>query len=128
MKHPGHHQREKAGAGFVTGLLIMAAGVAFLLGRFEIVDFGPIWRYWPLILVAFGLDKIIRAESSKERGEGVWLAFIGTWLLISFVHVFGMTFATSWPILLIGFGIGMIYKAFVRRNAGGIDMEVEHEK
>lgn len=111
----------------LTGLLIMAAGILLLLSNFNMVDIGPVWRYWPLILIALGVDKIFTAGTMKERGEGIWLSFIGSWLLVSFLHIFGLTFATSWPILIIGFGIGMIWKAMLRSRQSSIETEYGHE-
>ncbi|MBI5647189.1 MAG: hypothetical protein HY962_09690 [Ignavibacteriae bacterium] len=105
--HSFKHHRGKV----LTGVLIMAAGVLLLLSNFRLLDIGSVWSYWPLIIVAVGLDKLVTAANSKQRGEGVWLTFVGGWLLVSVQHIFGLTFGTSWPILLVGFGIGMVWRA-----------------
>jgi hypothetical protein len=43
-------------------LLLIVAGIIFLLNTLEIVDWsvwGQLWRLWPLVLVAIGLDLLI---------------------------------------------------------------------
>ena len=118
--HSFKHHRGKV----LTGLLIMAAGVLLLLSNFRLLEIGPVWSYWPLIIVAVGLDKVVTAANAKQRGEGVWLTFIGGWLLVSVQNIFGLTFGTSWPILLVGFGIGMVWRAFEKsRESQRIEAE-----
>jgi len=98
-------------ARIIFGAAILLAGLALLLNNLYIIDVGSVWDYWPLIIVALGLNRIVQAENSWEVRRGVWLTFIGLWLFISIGHVFGLTFRESWPILLIGIGIGMVWKA-----------------
>jgi hypothetical protein len=94
----------------VVGATILILGIAFLLNNLDIIDIGPAWHAWPLIIVAFGLNRIVQAENPREQRRGFWWTFIGLWLFVSVAHVFGLSFHNSWPILLIGVGIGMIWK------------------
>jgi hypothetical protein len=94
----------------VIGALILVAGLAILLDNLYLIEIGPVWDYWPLIIVALGLNRIVQAENSWERRRGFLWTFIGLWLFISVGHIFDLTFRESWPILLIGIGISMIWK------------------
>lgn len=96
---------------FTVGGAVLLLGIVFLLNNFDLIDIGPAWRFWPLIVVAMGLSKIVQAENSLERRRGFWWTFIGLWLFVSVAHIFGLTFRDSWPILLIGVGISMIWKS-----------------
>jgi len=96
----------------LLGVLLFAAGVIFLLDNFDVIYIGvPATRFWPLIVVAVGLSKYLQADSAYERRRGFWWIFIGLWLLVSVLHMFGLSFHTSWPLLLIGLGINAIWKA-----------------
>jgi hypothetical protein len=97
----------------IVGATVLLLGIVFLLDNFDLIDVGPVWQYWPLIFVAMGLSKIVQAENSWERRRGFWWTFIGLWLFVSVVHIFGLTFRDSWPILLIGAGISMIWKSLI---------------
>ncbi len=96
----------------VAGILLLAVGVAFLLDNFGFIYIGePVSHFWPLIIVALGLVRILQAENSRERRKGFGWVFFGLWLLVSVLHMFGLTFHNSWPLLLIGFGINAIWKS-----------------
>lgn len=100
----------------IFGVMIALLGVAFLFDNFGFIDIGNVWRYWPLILVVIGLNKTLQAENPKAREAGIWWMFWGFWLLISYVHLFGLTFRTSWPLLIIGWGIHILWKSSVRNS------------
>jgi len=96
----------------VVGLILLAAGLIFLLDNFDVIYIGePVSHFWPMIIVALGLVRIFQAENSCERRKGFGWLFFGLWLLVSVLHMFGLTFHNSWPLLLIGFGINAIWKA-----------------
>lgn len=99
---------------FIFGIIIALLGVAFLFNNFGFIDIGNVWRYWPLILVAIGLNKTLQAENSRKRESGIWWMFFGLWFLVSELHLFGLTFRTSWPLLIIGWGIHILWKSSFR--------------
>src|SRR5512140_2566086 len=96
----------------VAGILLLVAGLVFLLDNFGVIYIGePVSHFWPLIIVALGLVRIFQAENSSERRKGFGWMFFGLWLLVSVLHMFGLTFHNSWPLILIGFGIDAIWKS-----------------
>jgi hypothetical protein len=96
----------------VAGFFLLAVGVVFLLDNFDVLYIGePVSHFWPLIIIALGLVRIFQAEHPAERRKGFTWLFLGLWLLVSVLHMFGLTFHNSWPLLLIGFGINAIWKA-----------------
>ncbi len=98
----------------VLGAILLALGVLFLLDNFDFITIGePVSHFWPLIIVAIGITKIVQADYSWERRRGFFWVYLGLWLLVSVLHMFGLTFHNSWPLLLIGFGISSIWKAVV---------------
>jgi phosphoglycerol transferase MdoB-like AlkP superfamily enzyme len=102
-----------------TGLMLIGIGVLFLLDRMNIADFGYVMRnYWALIPAAFGVQKLIQGQI----WSGLWLITIGAWLLISHLHLFGLTYGSSWPLLLIALGAGMVVRT-VYETARGSEPE-----
>lgn len=96
----------------ISGVILVAVGLIFLLDNFNVIYIGePVSHFWPLIVVSIGLAKVFQAQSPGERRKGFAWVFIGLWLLVSVLHMFGLTFHNSWPLLLIGFGINAIWKA-----------------
>jgi hypothetical protein len=102
----------RSNGSLVVGLILVAVGLLFLLDNFDIIYVGePITKFWPALVIALGLVRIVQAETPSERRRGFFWTFIGFWLLVSVLHIFGLSFDNSWPILLIGMGINSIWKA-----------------
>ena len=87
-----------------TGLILIAVGVTFLIG-----DFGDMVRmWWPMILVLVGIPRLLNA---RTLWSGLWLIAIGTWLQLVRLHLFGLSYRSSWPLLLIFIGAGVALRA-----------------
>ena len=105
------HDHRHSYAHFGIGIFLLAVGVALLLDKFDIFNAGPVWHYWPIIIIAIGLGRLLDAQLAWEFRKAFSMLFIGSWLLISELHVFGLDYSNSWPILLIGVGLGMLWKS-----------------
>ena len=46
------------------GIVLILIGIAFLLSNLDLVDFGDLVRFWPVILIAVGLRMVIRDRNS----------------------------------------------------------------
>lgn len=111
----------------ILGLFLMVVGILALLDNLYVIELGSLWRFWPLIIVVLGLNKLINTATVRERGEGIWWIFLGLWLFVSIYHVFGLGFRDTWPMLLIAWGISMLYRSvayqshyhFARENHHG---------
>ena len=97
-----------------TGLVLVAAGVAFLTG-----DFGHVVRdWWPMIVVLVGIPKLFHR---RTIWAGLWLISIGAWLQIVHLHLFGLSYGNAWPLLLIVVGAGIALRAVFDVTGGKRD-------
>jgi len=103
--------RKAYSAHIVIGSFLLVAGGALLLENFGVVDIGPLWRFWPLILVGLGTVRIVNAASRREQGTGIWLLLLGLWFMISIFEIGGLTFGDTWPAIFIALGVSMIWKS-----------------
>jgi hypothetical protein len=88
----------------VTGLILIAVGITFLVG-----DFGDMVRmWWPMIIVLVGVPRLF---SARTVWSGFWLIAIGAWLQLVRLHLFGLTFLSSGPLVLIVIGAGIALRA-----------------
>jgi predicted membrane protein len=92
-----------------AGLVILALGVLALLGNFGIVQIPDVWRFWPLILVALGLARLLRPRGSRGRCAGVVLLFIGLWLLLENLDVWPYGLESLWPVFVVLLGAYLIW-------------------
>jgi hypothetical protein len=97
----------------MTGLLLIAAGTLFL---FEQLGYGNagiiIENYWPMFIVAIGASRL-----GQRPWSGIWMIIVGLWLQATTLHLWGLTFHTSWPLLLIAMGAAMVVRTFLPGEA-----------
>ncbi len=93
------------------GLIVIAVGVLFTLDRMGYVNAGEFWEYWPVLLIAAGIGRIVQPFSAHERGFGVLLIVAGTWFLLSNLDLIHYSFRDVWPIFLVLLGITMVWRA-----------------
>lgn len=96
------------------GIGLMLFGVVMLIDRAGIMDAGRVLRFWPLILVAIGVQQLAWGRRSLDgtaasgRGGFVWIAIGGVFLLNSLGITQASVFELFWPLLLIGVGVRLL--------------------
>jgi predicted membrane protein len=100
---------------FVIGVGVIAAGILFLYDNFGYRTAGTILGYWPVVLIAVGLLKLVSARSVPAAiGASIW-ALIGMWILSDRVQVLQPTVAgllkIAWPMVLVGLGFVILRRA-----------------
>jgi len=103
---------------FFAGFLIVA-GTLLFLGNLGILPIRHIWLYWPLLLIGFGVSKIVNGPDLAMRLFGALFTFLGVvFLLINLEILHIRSHDGSWPIsiLLIAIGATMLIKLVQKPN------------
>jgi hypothetical protein len=100
------------------GLVLVCVGVSFALDQMDLIDIDSLWHYWPLLLVVFGVNKIIGYPSAKHMSSGLWQIAVGLWMFAVLEGLFGMTWNNSWPFLVIACGVSMMLEPYFQRRFG----------
>jgi len=109
-----------ATASLIVGLTIVAIGVLFLLDNFG-VPVGNFWRYWPAILIAIGLAKIVDSRDAAGRSGGAIILVVG---VVFMADKIGLPFLKDrnlwdlWPLAIIAVGFMLLWGAL---EGKGID-------
>lgn len=111
-------QAYKMRSQILLGVLFIVAGVLFLLHTLGIFYVNSLWHLAPLVLVLFGLNRVIGFDSGEQLAGGFWMIIIGLWLYVCFEKMWGINFQNSWPIFLITAGIGQLLRVLVNRKNG----------
>ncbi|MBC7684285.1 MAG: hypothetical protein H7176_03535 [Bdellovibrionales bacterium] len=98
------------------GLLLVCFGVVILLDQMDLFEVRELWHYSPLLLIVFGVNKMIGYPTAKHFTSGLWMLFMGVWLFAVFEHLFGLTFRNSWPFVIIASGISMMLEPFIQKR------------
>ncbi len=94
----------------VPALVLIGIGAFFLLHNLHIVIFRDIFQYWPAILVAFGLVKLVDSQDHGSRVGGGILVAAGGLMLARNLGYLDMRLRDMWPLILIGIGLWMLFQ------------------
>ena len=64
---PESGRRERTGARF-PGLVLIAVGAVFLLDNLDLLETGQVLRFWPVLLIGFGVRLLVKGQ---DRGAAV---------------------------------------------------------
>ena len=113
----GRMRRHRSGAGgIVIGALIVAVGLMILLDNMGIVRFHDVWRYWPVLLIVFGVSRILESRAAAGYIWGGVLTLAGALLLLDNLDIVVFDFNLVWPLLIIAFGLSMLLRSMDRKR------------
>jgi len=108
-------------ASMIFGLAIVAIGVLFLLDNFG-VPVGNVWSYWPVILIAVGLAKIVDSRDTSARTGGAIVLLVGVVFMADKLHLpffNNRSLWDLWPLAIIAFGFMTLWGALEGKGADG---------
>jgi len=101
------------------GIIIIFVGIILLLNSLDVVDADISFSmYWPVILIALGITKIINFDESTFAG-GI-LLLVGSYFQLKNLNVeFIQDLKIStifWPIVIILFGLSMLFESREKKH------------
>lgn len=94
----------------VLGLIIVVVGVLFTLDNLDVLYARDYLRYWPALLVVYGIVKMLNPERPGGRFWGLVITFVGAALLVDKLYLFDFRLWDFWPLLLVALGAMMILR------------------
>jgi predicted membrane protein len=103
-----------------VGMVVIALGTLALLDNLGVLHIGDVWSLWPLIIVAFGLARMLRPRGQPGRWTGGLFLLFGTWMLLQNLGLapvrLGVVF---WPLLILLLGVRLVWGAVGHRAQRG---------
>lgn len=107
------------GGTFWIGMILLVLGVLWTLDNLRIMDAEPIMRWWPAVLVAFGVAKLTGAGGPARPVFGTMLVGAGGVLLLNQFGFIDFGIAELWAIGLIFLGGMIVYRSMYGRRMRG---------
>jgi len=98
----------RSSTGLLPALVIIAIGLVFLLNNLHVLYMDQWYRYWPVILIAAGLARLVDAPGTGPRVFGGVLVGIGALFLADNMNLIRLSWDDFWPLILIGVGLLML--------------------
>jgi predicted membrane protein len=103
--------RERIHAGVLPGIILVAIGALFFLHNLHIFYIRDWLRFWPAILVAAGIVKLVDGPTNSARTAGGVLMGVGGVLLAQTLgYLDGLSLGDLWPLALIGLGVLLLFQ------------------
>lgn len=102
-------------SGFAWGFVLVLVGVALLLDHMGVTSVAYLWKFWPLLLVFFG---VMHIATQAGRGLGLVLIVLGGLLQLNTLGILHLSFRDLWPLAIIAVGILLIWGSLESRGYG----------
>jgi len=107
--HWDHHHHGPGHAVFVGGIIV-GIGAVLLLSNLGVLQLQNVWQFWPVILIAFGLSRIVDCRGFSGIIIGGAMAGFGALLLLQNLNIWRFDWNVIWPIALIVWGLSVLLK------------------
>lgn len=105
---------------FVLGIIIILLGVAFMLDNFGYLEVVEYIRYWPALLVVYGIAKVAQSPGNPGKIFGAILIAVGSLMVLDRMELITFRIHDWWPVILIIVGINFLRGSQRRsRHFGG---------
>ncbi len=95
---------------FILGVFILLVGIALALDRLGVVQAHHVMRFWPAVLIVFGLTVLQRG--SHGAVTGLVLIIVGIWLLLNTLGIVSLqVWEFVWPLLLVVIGARIMMRS-----------------
>jgi predicted membrane protein len=95
---------------FILGVFILLVGIALALDRLGVVQAHHAMRFWPAVLIVFGLT--VMQRGSHGAVTGLLLIIVGTWLLLNTLGIVSMqVWEFLWPLILVVIGARIMMRS-----------------
>ncbi len=93
----------------VLGLIVIALGVIYTLDNLGIIYADNFTRFWPILIVLYGLSRIIQCEAVPQKLWGAFWVLVGGLWLLDRLGVIYFSIWDLWPLVLVVLGASMIW-------------------
>jgi hypothetical protein len=105
-------------ARLVFGVALVALGALWTLDNLELMNAHAVLRWWPLVLVAYGLMKLTGLGTFRSVLSGVCFTAFGALLLAGSLGYARVGFDVIWSLFLIVIGTNVVLRAARSRSPG----------
>jgi predicted membrane protein len=115
--------KNSSGSGFritpqiALGVIIVVVGLLFTLDNLDVLRARDYLRYWPVLLIIYGVVKMSQPRGMPGRLAGLIFALVGTALFLDKLELLSFRVWDYWPLIIVLIGGTMIWRAFTRQTS-----------
>lgn len=116
-------RQRSVAAQIVIGVFVILLGLGFLLDNMGLVDFLPSVHLLPLLLVVFGLIKVVQTRTTQGMLVGAVMIVFGALLTLKGMGLIYLSWRAIWPVMMIVLGFFVVFRSVTRGQNGGSKAE-----
>jgi predicted membrane protein len=93
----------------ILGLIVIALGVIYTLDNLGIIYADNFTRFWPILIVLYGLSRIIQCEAVPQKLWGAFWVLVGGLWLLDRLNIIYFSIWELWPLILVVLGASLIW-------------------
>ena len=93
------------------GLVLVALGALWTLDNLGFVDSDVVLRWWPALLVGYGLMRLTGIDGRRRPMSGALFTFAGAWMLAQRAGLVQVSLFQLWPVFLIAVGASIVWRS-----------------
>jgi hypothetical protein len=99
-------------------VIVLGVGLLLLLDRMRLFGRWEMHDLWPLFVIFLGAARVM--GDGRDRRGGLTLLLMGCWMLINTLHLFDLSWHSSWPLVLVAVGLakGVTGRSLAGRSQG----------
>jgi predicted membrane protein len=109
-------RRRSPGTHLFSGALFIIVGAMFLLGNMGYLDIDEVVRFWPVILIGFGVVRLVEAEDNFAQSGGLFWIVVGGLFLLGSFRIIRLAVHDLWPVVLIGVGVLLLWRTMMNKR------------
>lgn len=110
--------RNRNSSRLFLGLVFIAFALFALLDNLGVVQVEQAWRFWPLLLIAVGVARLLRPRGCPGKWWGFLFAAGGVWMLMQNLGLWTLHLRlVFWPAILLLLGLRLVWGAFLPGGA-----------
>jgi predicted membrane protein len=100
----------------LIGILIILVGLLLFLDNLDILEADDALRWWPVLLMAIGVFKLVQPRGSGGKLFGFILLVVGAVILLGNLRLVYIYLWDLWPVVIVLIGGSMIWRAVSERR------------
>jgi hypothetical protein len=93
------------------GALLVTLGLLWTLDNLGLADAHEVLRWWPALLIAYGLLRITGLDGCRRPVSGTLFVLAGSWMLARELDIVHVSIFHLWPVFLIVIGASMVLRS-----------------
>jgi predicted membrane protein len=98
------------------GLIVVLLGVLFTLDNLDLLYARDYLRYWPALLVLYGLWRAATCDTTSGKVWGLFWALVGSILLLDKLYIIDVRLWDLGPLILVVIGASMLFGTMRRHR------------